>query len=52
MVGRAGRAGLGETGDSILICENRDLPKVKTLLMSPMDEAVSSLHDSNGKGLR
>lgn len=52
MVGRAGRAGFGETGESILICDNTDLPKVRKLLQSPMDEAVSSLHEGNGKGLR
>ncbi|KAH0813157.1 hypothetical protein GEV33_009636 [Tenebrio molitor] len=49
---RAGRAGLGETGDSILICNDKDLPKVKKLLMAPMDEALSSMHQAGGKGLR
>lgn len=52
MVGRAGRAGFGETGESILICDTTDLPKVRKLLQSPMDEAVSRLHEGNGKGLR
>lgn len=52
MVGRAGRAGLGETGESILICDSTDLPKVQKLLMSPMDEALSSLHEDKGRGLR
>lgn len=52
MVGRAGRAGFGETGESILICDTTDLPKVRKLLQSPMDEAISSLHEGNGKGLR
>lgn len=52
MVGRAGRAGLGETGESILICEKADLPKIRKLFMSPMDEVVSNLHDDGAKGLR
>ncbi|XP_044758071.1 helicase POLQ-like [Coccinella septempunctata] len=52
MIGRAGRAGLGEKGDSILICTQRDLPKVIALLKSPMDKSMSSIHENEGKGLR
>ncbi|XP_018331856.1 helicase POLQ-like [Agrilus planipennis] len=52
MVGRAGRAGFGEVGESILICTKEDVPKVRELLQSPMDKALSSLHASEGKGLR
>ncbi|XP_055631743.1 helicase POLQ-like [Toxorhynchites rutilus septentrionalis] len=44
MVGRAGRAGFGEHGDSILICSQKDIQAVCGLLCSPMDEANSSLH--------
>lgn len=52
MVGRAGRAGLGETGDSILMCTKTDLPKVQNLLTAPMDQAFSSMHNDDGIGFR
>ncbi|XP_055530140.1 helicase POLQ-like isoform X2 [Wyeomyia smithii] len=52
MVGRAGRAGLGEPGDSILICSPKDITAVCNLLCSPMDEAISSLHIDEGVYLK
>ncbi|XP_060525530.1 helicase POLQ-like isoform X2 [Cylas formicarius] len=52
MVGRAGRACFGEKGESIVITQIADLPKLKELLMSPMNQALSSLHSLDGKGLR
>lgn len=52
MVGRAGRTGLGEAGDSIVIAQQQDLPKIKELLLSPMNQALSGMHVADGKGLR
>ncbi|XP_066259214.1 helicase POLQ-like [Euwallacea similis] len=52
MVGRAGRAGLGESGESIILTSLVDLPRVKDLLMSPMNQAISSLHRDEGRDLR
>ncbi|KAF5286180.1 hypothetical protein FQR65_LT12938 [Abscondita terminalis] len=47
MIGRAGRAGFGEIGESILLCNQDELSKVKDLLLSPMDETLSKLHEGD-----
>lgn len=53
MVGRAGRAGMcGDVGESILVCSPRDNIRVSELLCSPMDEAASSLHANESKGIQ
>lgn len=52
MVGRAGRAGFGESGDSILICAVRDNVRVCYLLMSPMDEVESQMSIDDARALR
>ncbi|KYN36744.1 Helicase POLQ-like protein [Trachymyrmex septentrionalis] len=51
MIGRAGRAGMGILGESILICKKSEISKVKNLLISQMDDSLSSLYIENNKGL-
>lgn len=53
MVGRAGRAGKCDTGESILICDPRDHQKLTHLLCSKMDETISGfVQDESEKLLR
>lgn len=51
MVGRAGRAGMGDCGESITIFEPKDHSRMIQLLTAPMDEAASGLHLADGKGI-
>ncbi|PSN35915.1 hypothetical protein C0J52_07170 [Blattella germanica] len=52
MIGRAGRAGFDEAGESILMCKQNDIDKVRDLLKSSMDEVVSNLHLNERQGLQ
>lgn len=51
MVGRAGRAGFGETGESIMLCSLEDNQKVCELLCSPMDEVISQMAHFDSRAL-
>lgn len=52
MVGRAGRAGIDSSGESILILQPKDKIKAKGLLGGLIGNCTSSLFYQDGKGLR
>ncbi|XP_041370459.1 helicase POLQ-like [Gigantopelta aegis] len=52
MTGRAGRAGIDSTGESILIAKKSDKDKLLKLLTGPHDLCHSSLMYEEGKGIR
>ncbi|KAL4231945.1 hypothetical protein ACF0H5_009521 [Mactra antiquata] len=52
MIGRAGRAGIDDSGESILICKSTDREKVSSLIQGPIENCHSSLLYNSGKGLQ
>ena len=52
MVGRAGRAGIDTTGESIVILQQKDKLKSRLLFDGPITKCMSSLFYEEGKGLR
>lgn len=52
MVGRAGRAGFGGYGDSIMICQPDQKNRVKNLINSPMDGAMSHLQGKDENNIK
>nr|XP_037276261.1 helicase POLQ-like [Rhipicephalus microplus] len=52
MAGRAGRAGMDSSGESILIVPNTDKEKVRKLLEAPVDSCYSNLLQDEQKALK
>ncbi|XP_078455497.1 helicase POLQ-like isoform X2 [Lampetra planeri] len=52
MVGRAGRAGIDSSGESITIVNSRDKAKAVTLVGGPFEVCQSSLTYEDGKGVQ
>lgn len=51
MVGRAGRAGIDTEGESILILQELERTKAKSLVCAPMENCYSNLMHDDGKGI-
>ncbi|XP_022092719.1 helicase POLQ-like isoform X2 [Acanthaster planci] len=52
MVGRAGRAGIDSSGESILIIKHKEKKEIAELLSQPIEACYSSLTHDDGKGIR
>ncbi|MBN3283243.1 HELQ Helicase, partial [Polyodon spathula] len=52
MVGRAGRAGIDTSGESILIIQEKDKLLAKALVSKPLENCYSNLIHDNRKGLQ
>ena len=52
MIGRAGRAGIDSSGESILVLQNKDKARALKLIEGPVEKCFSSLFYEEGKGMR
>ncbi|KAJ8260914.1 hypothetical protein COCON_G00166370 [Conger conger] len=52
MVGRAGRAGIDTSGESILILQEKDKLMAEKLVSAPMEKCNSNLLHDNGRGIQ
>ncbi|KAG5835179.1 hypothetical protein ANANG_G00269390 [Anguilla anguilla] len=52
MVGRAGRAGIDTSGESILILQEKDKLMAQKLVSAPMEKCYSNLMHNDGKGIQ
>ncbi|XP_073456350.1 helicase POLQ-like [Aquarana catesbeiana] len=52
MIGRAGRAGIDNAGESILIIQDKDKQMVQELVSKPLEKCSSNLMHDDGKGFQ
>ncbi|XP_069092439.1 helicase POLQ-like isoform X2 [Pleurodeles waltl] len=52
MIGRAGRAGIDTSGESILIIQEKDKKLVQELVSSPLENCYSNLLNDSSKGVQ
>ena len=52
MIGRAGRAGIDSSGESVLVVAKKDKGKLQKLIRGATGTCTSSLMYEKGKGLR
>ncbi|KRZ48876.1 Helicase POLQ-like [Trichinella nativa] len=52
MTGRAGRAGLDDSGESVIVIQRNQKDQLEELLTNVTEQCRSSLMDNNGRGLK